>query len=322
MNTEFENGYLLGLASGGVVDTSAKKEWKHLEVTENGEYEIYPEAGSVLSHATVNVDVPVKEEVSISGEINKNGEYSLVPEEGKTFSRIDLDVAIPVKEEIDEELSIISNGIMMLTPEENQVYSSVMIDVNVENKDYYSLIDRSLSGVLFDTKIKKTGGYAFCGCTNITVVNLPEVTSLGLQSFGNCRFSHAILPSVERIYSGALSNNPNLVGVELNSLVNMGAKALQNASALARVDLPAVAKIEAAAFDGCASLETVIIRSSEVCILDNVSAFSGTPVANGNGYLYVPEALVDSYKVANNWSSFAEKFRAIEDYPDITEVSS
>lgn len=35
------------------------------------------------------------------------------------------------------------------------------------------------------------------------------------------------------------------------------------------------------------------------------------------GYIYVPAALIDEYKTATNWATFADQFRAIEDYPDI-----
>ena len=38
------------------------------------------------------------------------------------------------------------------------------------------------------------------------------------------------------------------------------------------------------------------------------------PIASGAGYIYVPAALVDSYKVATNWSTYAAQFRALEDY--------
>ena len=43
-----------------------------------------------------------------------------------------------------------------------------------------------------------------------------------------------------------------------------------------------------------------------------------TVIASGTGYVYVPSALVNSYKSATNWSTYADQIRAIEDYPDIT----
>ena len=78
-----------------------------------------------------------------------------------------------------------------------------------------------------------------------------------------------------------------------------------------------VTSIAATAFDTCSALTTVILRKNQVCTLANVSAFNSTPIKSGTGYVYVPSALVDSYKTATNWSTYAAQIRAIEDYPDI-----
>lgn len=68
---------------------------------------------------------------------------------------------------------------------------------------------------------------------------------------------------------------------------------------------------------GCWSCGTVILRDAEtVCTLANTNNFQGTPIEKGTGYVYVPRALVDSYKAATNWSTYASQIRAIEDWPD------
>ena len=58
----------------------------------------------------------------------------------------------------------------------------------------------------------------------------------------------------------------------------------------------------------------MIIRSETICTLSNKNAFSGSSVASGTGYIYVPKDLVESYKTATNWSTYATQFRALEDY--------
>ena len=65
------------------------------------------------------------------------------------------------------------------------------------------------------------------------------------------------------------------------------------------------------------AIDTVIVRGTTVAKLGTNNVFSKTPLESGNGYIYVPAALVDSYKSATNWSVFADQIRAIEDYPDI-----
>lgn len=47
---------------------------------------------------------------------------------------------------------------------------------------------------------------------------------------------------------------------------------------------------------------------------DGYGVANGTPIANGTGYIYVPSALIEQYKVAENWSTYASQFRALEDY--------
>lgn len=63
-------------------------------------------------------------------------------------------------------------------------------------------------------------------------------------------------------------------------------------------------------FQNCKKLQTIIIRGATVCTLGNVSNLSQTPFypssgtgITGTGTLYVPNALVDTYKTASNWST-------------------
>lgn len=83
------------------------------------------------------------------------------------------------------------------------------------------------------------------------------------------------------------------------------------------LDLSTVTTIGSNAFTECGALSTLILRSDTVCTLTATNAFNSTPIASGTGYIYVPSALVDEYKAATNWSTYADQFRAIEDYPDI-----
>jgi hypothetical protein len=77
-----------------------------------------------------------------------------------------------------------------------------------------------------------------------------------------------------------------------------------------------------AAFEGLTNLEALIIRTtSNVVPLEKTNAFYTTPIADGAAsdtcFIYVPSALVDSYKADAVWSTFANQIRAIEDYSDI-----
>lgn len=64
-------------------------------------------------------------------------------------------------------------------------------------------------------------------------------------------------------------------------------------------------------------LEALILRSPILCVLTNTDSFNGSGISNGTTYIYVPKALIEEYKVATNWVTYASQFRAIEDYPEI-----
>ena len=86
---------------------------------------------------------------------------------------------------------------------------------------------------------------------------------------------------------------------------------------ITRIDDESIVNIGAYAFAGCESLSVVILRSSTMATLADTNAFESTTIASGTGYIYVPAELVDSYKADSVWSTYADKIRAIEDYPDI-----
>ena len=101
-----------------------------------------------------------------------------------------------------------------------------------------------------------------------------------------------------------------------DEVTSIGNYAFYDCTSLTIIDLSNVTSIGDRAFSYCNNLATVIIRSNTMCTLSTY-VFTNTPIASGTGYIYVPRVLVDSYKTAKNWSTYANQIRAIEDYPDI-----
>lgn len=145
---------------------------------------------------------------------------------------------------------------------------------------------------------------SFYGCNKLTEVNLPVATTIDNYAFNECvSLKKIILPLATKIYS-----------------------AFSSCRALVMVDLPSVTQFLSSVFDSCHRLTTLILRNETLCNLASTAAFNkcyhllGTvnSIYNPNGdkdcYIYVPRALVDSYKAATNWSTYAAQFRALEDY--------
>ena len=65
-------------------------------------------------------------------------------------------------------------------------------------------------------------------------------------------------------------------------------------------------------------LTAVILRNTSMCSIESAENLIITATAaNTDCYIYVPADLLDEYKADNVWSTVADKFRAIEDYPTV-----
>lgn len=138
---------------------------------------------------------------------------------------------------------------------------------------------------------------------------------------------------IDRTISGAYVNNTitiigryglagctKLTSVVLPAVRIMDGHSMNGCSELIKADFSNLQTIRYSTFYINKKLVTLIIRTQVVAKLEKTSAFTDTPIASGTGYVYVPSALVNSYKTATNWSTYANQIRAIEDYPDITGV--
>lgn len=96
--------------------------------------------------------------------------------------------------------------------------------------------------------------------------------------------------------------------------ITIGPYAFTYCEALASVDLVDCDLIDGYGFHICSVLKRLVLRNNETTSLANTNCLTGTLIKSGTGYIYVPRALVDSYKAATNWSTYADQFRALEDY--------
>ena len=161
--------------------------------------------------------------------------------------------------------------------------------------------------------------YTFYNCTNLTTVDLPNVTSVGEYAFYGC----SNLTTIDLPYITSMSDSyifaecTNLTTINLPNVTSVGDRVFIRCTNLTTINLPNVTSIGAYTFYDCSNLTTVKLCSSTMCSLKDKASFSNTPIQSGTGYIYVPRALIEDYKVATNWTTFANQFRAIEDYPNV-----
>ena len=180
-----------------------------------------------------------------------------------------------------------------------------------------------------------TGTYAFQNCTALETANLPVATTIGNYTFDGCKNLKTLTaPIVTTLNQYALQNCKSLNSLTMSGIRTVGNYAFANTgigsiilpvctslgtytgqgSRTSLVDLTNNIAISANKFNGAASLAALILRSSSLCSL-TASALTGTAIANGIGYIYVPTDLLDTYKAASNWSTYASQIVDISEYP-------
>lgn len=106
----------------------------------------------------------------------------------------------------------------------------------------------------------------------------------------------------------------SLVSIDFPLVASLDDNAFLSCSALTTANFPAVTSIGNYAFNSCSHLTTLILRNTNTVCALGAMVLASTPIASGTGYIYVPAALVDSYKANSNWSAYANQFRALENY--------
>lgn len=197
--------------------------------------------------------------------------------------------------------------------------------------------------------------YAFYYCNKLKTLNLPLLETASNYTFSNYGLESISLPALISCGRG-FSSGRNLKSINVPLLDTVGDGVFEYCSSLTEITLPSLrytnggltfyycsklkkvdlpkfgditgitsdydknryGQIMGNMFAYCSLLDTLILRhSSRIVSLGNTNAFTSTPIAKGTGYIYVPAALINEYKTATNWTTFANQFRAIEDYPDI-----
>lgn len=184
------------------------------------------------------------------------------------------------------------------------------------------------------------GASAFQGCTNLVEVDFPNVrygikdgkdnVGIGKNAFSDCTSLKKVrfesLNKFTSAQSNAFAKCTALNDVHLPNLTETAANIFTGCLSLEKIVLPSLTYLAGATFSYCHTLKAVVLPNETIAQLGGTNTFNqcyhilGTtnskynPNGLSDGYIYVPRTLVDSYKAATNWSTFATQFRALEDY--------
>lgn len=156
------------------------------------------------------------------------------------------------------------------------------------------------------------------GSLPVDLLELPSLVTLGYSAFMGCsKLKSVSVPKLQTISSYGFNNCRSLIRINLPSIIELGSSAFDGCNSLELADLSNeqannVLEINSA-FKQCSGLKAFIVRSSVVARL-SYTDYVPPKVKDGTGFIYVPRALLETYKTATNWSVYAEQFRALEDY--------
>lgn len=114
--------------------------------------------------------------------------------------------------------------------------------------------------------------------------------------------------------TNAMSNITKLEKVYMVSATELAGSAFSSCTSLIWAAFDSLNVINSSVFAGT-KLQILVLRNANVCNLTSARAFDGAPIASGGGYIYVPDDLVEQYKVATNWATYANQIKGLSEIP-------
>ena len=167
--------------------------------------------------------------------------------------------------------------------------------------------------------------YAFRGCASLVSVSFPECTIIGQSAFqitgnvGKDNLANVNMPKLKEVGATGFYGCAKITELTFPHLKYINATAFSGCSGLTKFDCglnntdTISTYFSQASFKDCTSLVALILRkTNQIYTLQNANALTNTPIANGTGFIYVPQTLLETYKSAPYWSTYADQIVAIE----------
>jgi len=161
----------------------------------------------------------------------------------------------------------------------------------------------------------------FSNCNQLSLVSLPATTNLGTGTgiFYNCYNLETVnLQSLSSVYGSLFLACYKLQNVYLSNCISISNNAFMSCKRLSQLMLNNCTSLYASVFSGCVRLyELYLLNPSQVCTIQ-INTFNGSPFAwsitKSRTKIYVPSALVDTYKTYTNWVNYSD---IIEAYSEV-----
>ena len=209
------------------------------------------------------------------------------------------------------------SGILRYSPDvdaRNYVYRNsvqkIELGSGVTSIDAYAFdACYSLASIAIPDSVTSINSYAFSACYSLASITIPDgVTSIDVHAFSACYSlaSITIPDGVTSINSYAVGGCQSLASIAIpDSVTSINNYAFNACYSLASITIPdGVTSIGVRAFSNCYSVAFYDFSNhTSVPTLANTSAFTGIAA---DCQIRVPASLVDEWKAATNWSTYAD----------------
>ena len=201
---------------------------------------------------------------------------------------------------------------------------------SIADNTFYSCY--SLSLITIPNSVTSIASSVFQSCNSLASITIPNgVTSIADSAFRSCNSLASItIPNgVTSIADSAFNGCYSLASITIpNSVTSIASSALQSCYSLTSITIPnGVTSIASSAFQGCNSIASITIPNGVKSIADSAFRFcysvafydfsnhtSVPTLASTNVFtnipsdcqIRVPASLVDAWKTATNWSTYAD----------------
>lgn len=286
-------------------------------------------SGKAEAHVTVDASALEPTGTAEMAYTMKKGVYTLdetaeVSDKAEAHVIVDASALEPTG---TKEINISQNGD---TTEDVKDYESVKITANVVDpelkKKYEDLLNvfygnANVPDIFTNEDVYRIGDYAFYDST-VQEIHVPNAKQIGDNSFEDCeKLSVLDAPNITHIYNYPFTHATMLKECHFPNLISYQKYAFESdPKSTYSVHLEIIDILGGTnpnnylCFKDCFLLKTLIIRCTDgVCALysdHSEGCFFESAIPN----IYVPDALVEDYKAATNWSTYADQIHALSEY--------
>lgn len=203
-------------------------------------------------------------------------------------------------------------------------------------RDYAFVNNEAMQTVEFPN-VTSIGAYAFNNCKNLTSFGFDKVITINNYAFQDCNLTGELNLPLCKLSSSkgtyAFNHNKLITSVNAPLTTIIPHSCFSGCTSIQNVSLPLVENFNDWCFATCSVLEELTLPMAEIFtryvfrssglkklvlpknVVAKVAAdtFLDTPIAQGAGYVYVPDDLLDSYKSATNWSAIGDQIKPISE---------